>query len=126
MTKDSDRFSERQEHRSIKELFLGQLPLEAETSMFILVNVLDFFMTYWLIVSGNFREANPVAKYFLDHWGPVKGMLYFKLSLVTIVCIITQIIALKDVGKAAWVLKFGALVVSCVVIYSLMLYLRQI
>ena len=125
MTKGLDKSSKRREPRSFKDLFLGQLPLESETSMFILVNVLDFFMTYWLIAAGNFREANPVAKYFLDHWGPVKGMLYFKLSLVTIVCIITQIIALKDVGKAAWVLKFGTIVVSCVVVYSLTLYLRQ-
>ncbi|MBT5018641.1 MAG: hypothetical protein HON04_07835 [Planctomicrobium sp.] len=106
-----------------KRLLLGQLPLEAETSMFILVNVIDFFMTYWLLMTGSFRESNPIADYFLRHWGPVKGMLYFKLALVTFVCLITQLIALKDVEKARWVLRLGIVVVTLVVLYSLRLLL---
>ena len=109
----------------LKKLLLGQLPLEGQTTMFILVNVLDFFMTYLLLVSGMFRESNPVADYFLARWGPIKGMLYFKLGLVVFVCIITQLIALKDERKAAWVLNFGTILVSCVVVYSLSLYLRH-
>ncbi len=109
---------------ALKKLLLGQLPLEAETSMFILVNMLDFFMTYWLLHADLVQESNPVAKYFLDRWGPIKGMLYFKLGLVVVVCLITQIVALKDLAKAKWVLNFGTIVVSGVVIYSLVLYLR--
>ncbi len=91
--------------------------------MFILVNVIDFFMTYWLLMTGSFRESNPIADYFLRHWGPVKGMLYFKLALVTFVCLITQLIALKDVEKARWVLRLGIVVVTLVVLYSLRLLL---
>lgn len=104
--------------KGVKALLTGQLPLEAETSMFILVNVLDFFMTYWLLMTGSFRESNPVAEYFLNHWGPVKGMLFFKLALVTFVCLVTQLIALKDVEKARWVLRLGIVVVVFVVLYS--------
>lgn len=114
----SDQFS------LLKNLLLGRLPLEAETSMFILVNVLDFFMTYLLLVSG-FRESNPFADYFLRHWGPIRGMLYFKLAVVTFVCLLSQIIALKDIEKARWVLNIGTVIVSAVVIYSLTLYLRH-
>lgn len=119
----SKRPSTNEQDSGVKRLLLGQLPLEAETSMFILVNVIDFFMTYWLLMTGSFRESNPVADYFLRHWGPVKGMLYFKLALVTFVCVITQLIALKDVEKARWVLRLGIVVVTFVVLYSLRLFL---
>lgn len=111
---------------TLKGLLLGKLPLEGETSAFILVNVLDFLMTYLLLISGMFRESNPVADYFLRHWGPVKGMLYFKLSLVTFVCVLAQVIALKDLAKARLVLHIGIVVVSAVVVYSLTLYLRHV
>lgn len=103
----------------------GQLPLETETAQFILVNLVDFFMTYLLLASGRFREANPVAEYFLNHWGPIKGMLYFKLALITFVCILTQIIALKSVEKAAFVLRLGTAGVAIVVVYSLILFIRS-
>jgi len=101
----------------------GQLPLEKETCLFILVNVLDFFMTYILLTTGAFRESNAVAAYFWNHWGP-RGMLYFKLGLVLFVCLISQLIALKSHAKARFVLNLGTIVVSCVVVYSLMIYLR--
>ena len=112
--------------RTWHDLITGQLPLERETSAFILVNVIDFFMTYLMIsVDPNVVEGNPVAAYFLYRWGPFKGMLIFKLSLVTFVCIITQIVALKNVRLARWVLNFGSVVVTGVILYSLMLYLRN-
>lgn len=107
------------------KIFLSQLPLEKETSQFILVNVLDFFMTYWLLMSGEFRESNPVAAYFLHSWGPVKGMLLYKLSLVTVVCLIAQIVALKRLETARRLLRFGTLVAACVVIYGVTLFVRQ-
>lgn len=124
---EDDNIKETPEPRatSLKGFIFGQLPLEAETTMFVLVNMIDFFMTYWLIASGMFGEANPIAGYFLDRWGPVKGMLYFKLGMVVIVCVITQVIALKDVKKARWVLNFGTVAVVFVVLYSLRLFLTQ-
>ncbi len=105
-------------------LFLKKLPLETETTQFILVNLIDFFMTYILLRSGQFREANPIAAYFLYSYGPIKGMLYFKLSLVLFVCMISQIVATQSLVKAQWLLRFGTLVVTGVVIYSLIIYLK--
>ena len=54
--------------------FRQRLPLEHETALFILVNVLDFATTYYMLMhrdSGDvsFFESNPVARYFLNHWG---------------------------------------------------------
>ncbi|MCA9052424.1 MAG: hypothetical protein KDA75_01240 [Planctomycetaceae bacterium] len=111
-------------------MVLGQLPLEAETSYFILVNLLDFFVTYWLLMSGGpgnmrFVESNPVARYFIYSWGPIKGMLGFKLSLVTFVCVVAQLIALKREDLGQKVLIFGTLATAGVVAYSVLLYLRH-
>jgi hypothetical protein len=114
----------------LKRLFAGRLPLETETAVFILVNLLDFLMTYWLLMAGQvgrnrFVEGNPVARYFIESWGPVKGMLGFKLAIVVLVCVISQLIAIKrpDLGRA--VLIFGSVATGAVVVYGLSLYLRH-
>lgn len=109
---------------------LGQLPLETETTYFILVNLLDFFVTYWLLMAGGlgnmrFVESNPVARYFIESWGPVKGMLGFKLAIVTFVCLVSQLIAIKREDLGQKVLQFGTLATGFVVIYSVALYLRH-
>lgn len=112
------------------KLLLGQLPLETETTLFILINLLDFFLTYWLLMAGGrgnmrFVEANPVARYFIESWGPVKGMLGFKLVIVTVVCVIAQLIALKREDLGRKVLVFGIVATGAVVAYSLVLLLRH-
>ncbi|QDU40948.1 hypothetical protein Mal4_53110 [Maioricimonas rarisocia] len=112
-------------------LFRRQLPLEHETAMFVLVNVLDFLATWWMLThgrSGNrvFVESNPIASYFLYGWGPFKGMLMFKLALVLFVCGIAQVIAVWKPQTASRLLNFGTLAVGAVVIYSATLYVRNI
>lgn len=107
----------------LKRLLIGQLPLERETTIFILVSMLDVFMTYILLRTGHFRESNPIADFFIRHWGS-KGMIYFKLSMTAFVCVLAQIIALKKQQSAEFVLKAGTLIVAVVVIYSLTLLIR--
>lgn len=119
--------SERRDSRSTsvwRFLFRDRLPLERETCWFILANVLDFFATYLLIRKHRFEEANPVAGWFLEGWGPVKGLLAYKLSMVAFVCVIAQIIARKRLAAARRLLWFGTAVVGAVVLYSLFLLLR--
>lgn len=108
-----------------KGLFRGKLPLETETSWWILVSTLDFVMTYLLLVHPeiHFVESNPVALRFYYAWG-FKGLLGFKLFMALFVALICQIIARKKVELARRVLQFGTLVVGCVVIYSVCLYAR--
>ena len=122
-------------HRSLlgRLFFLGfrqKLPLETETTIFILVNVLDFAMTWWMLLHrelgmGDFYESNPVARYFLDRWG-VKGLLMFKMAVVAFVCVIAQIVATKREASGRFLLVVGTLVVSAVVIYSLKLFLNHV
>lgn len=70
----------------------GQLPLEHETCLFLLVNLADFVATAWLTHSGGFREANRLAVWVLRHWG-WQGLLVYKFGLVTVVCLLAQVIA---------------------------------
>lgn len=113
----------------LKHLLFGKLPLEHETAMFVLVNVLDFLMTYWMLMNSGeglkFVESNPVAAFFLHRWGPIKGMLFFKLSIVVFVCLIAQVIAQRRMETARMLLRVGTLAVACIVMYSAMLYLRH-
>lgn len=104
--------------------------MEHETSLFVLVNVLDFLLTFWLMFYGTLGgqrivESNPLAEYFLYRWGPVKGMLMFKLGMVVFVILITQIIAMRKIRTARRVLQFSTLLVSLVLIYSVHLFLRH-
>lgn len=113
----------------LRRLLLGKLPLEHETAMFVLVNVLDFLMTYWMLMNApdgaRFVESNPIAAFFWHHWGPVRGMLFFKLAIVIFVCVISQIIAIRRLETARWLLRVGTLLVAGIVIYSATLYLRH-
>lgn len=117
-------------HSPFRRLLLGKLPLETETAFFLLVNLIDFFVTYYLLMVGGrgnlrFVESNPAAQYFLDSWGPVKGMLGFKLTVVTFVCLLAQIIALKRLELGRGVLLIGILATGAVVAYSVSLWLRH-
>lgn len=97
-----------------------KLPLQDETTLFILVNVLDIFMTYSLLRFGAI-EANPIANYFLHRFG-FNGMIFFKLAITAGVCVIAQIIATQSIAKAQTLLRLGTLLVGAVVVYSIYLF----
>tara|TARA_Y100001001_G_scaffold51904_1_gene48102 strand:- start:40 stop:378 length:339 start_codon:yes stop_codon:yes gene_type:complete len=95
-----------------------------ETTLFIVVSVFDIVMTHRLIRTGRFHESNPVAKFFYDHWD-MNGMVYFKMTMVAVVVVLTQLIARRRPQRAQMVLRLAICVVSVVVIYSLLLLLRS-
>ncbi|HBE67183.1 MAG TPA: hypothetical protein DDW52_03445 [Planctomycetaceae bacterium] len=103
--------------------FSENLPLQNETTYFILVNVMDIFMTYLLLNLGAV-EANPVAAFFIDSWG-FSGMIAFKLVLVAAVCVISQVVATRRLSYARGILWTGIVVVGIVVVYSLRLLVGQ-
>jgi len=104
-------------------MFRKRLPLESETTWFVLVNVLDVVLTALLIRQRGFVEGNPIARFFLNHWG-VSGMNYFKFAIVMFVAVIAQVIAHYQINTARMLLNAGTLIVGCVVIYSLTLIAR--
>ena len=105
-------------------IFRKRLPLERETCWFILVSVLDIYLTHFILQYQGFTEGNPIALFFLYTWGS-KGLVYFKCAMVTFIVLITQIIAIKKPATARWTLNLGTLVVTGALIYSLSLLLKN-
>lgn len=101
----------------------SNLPLQNETTYFILANVLDIFMTFLLLNLGAV-EANPIAAFIIDRWG-FSGMIVFKLVLVAAVCVISQVVATRRLSYARGILWTGIVVVGIVVVYSLRLLVGQ-
>ena len=98
---------------------------QQESLRYVLVSSLDFFMTYIMLRSHpDFIESNVIARFFLNHWG-VKGLIYFKLGMVALVCVISQIVAQQRPRVAKWLLNWATVVVAGVVIYSLILFMRH-
>lgn len=93
-----------------------QLPLQSETSWFILVNVLDIVLTNVLLQRGAI-EANPIANFVFIQFG-FAGMIALKLASVAFVCVAAQLIALKSPSKARGLLWFGSILVGAVLVYS--------
>ena len=109
-------------YSSAKHLLTGKLPLQDQTTFFILVNALDIFLTYLHLRTGSY-EANPIAAFFFRKWSML-GMVAFKMSIVAAVCVIAQIVALNSLQKASRLLNFGTAFVLCVVLYSIWLLAR--
>jgi len=107
--------------------FLITIPikLQRETMVFILVNTLDIYMTWRLLLRASqggarYYESNPVAQFIIHHWG-TNGMIYFKFGMVAFIVLLTQIIATKKIPLARFVVNLGTAVVVFVVFYSLWL-----
>lgn len=100
-----------------------KIPLETETAWFVLASALDFAMTYIMLLHPEiqFVESNPIALFFINHWG-IKGLLCFKLGIVAIVALICQVIARENYQLARKVLFAGTAIVSTVVVYSIFLH----
>ena len=92
----------------------GPLPLEHETCLFLLVNLADFVMTAWLTHAGGFREANRLAVWVLQNWG-WRGLLAYKFGLVTVICLLAQVIA-RHRPETARRLLSGATILFAVVL----------
>ncbi len=112
-------------------IFRHPLPLQRESSLFLIASVLDVLMTCMLLedltgATGRtiFYESNPVARYFFQGWG-LAGIVYFKFAMVGFIEVIAHVIALKKVPVGRRLLDFGTLIVSVVVIYSMYLLLSH-
>ena len=99
-------------------------PLQDETTTFILVNVLDLFVTHILLSIGG-SEANPIARFFLDRWGFI-GMIAFTMAIIAFFCVVTLLIAQYNHQKAKRLMRFGTIVVVCVVFYGVTLIFSQL
>ena len=115
----------------LRKIVGGELPLETETCRFILISLLDLFMTFLLLYFSNrgmmrnvVVESNPVARYFISGWGTM-GLVWFKIGMVTLIVLATQAISSRRPGVAQLVLNGATLFVGSVVVYSAYLLLQN-
>ncbi len=105
-------------------LFEAKLPLENETCWFILMGVFDLVLTFLLLRTGTFREANLLARFFIFAGG-LKGLIYFKFATVAVVVVIIQIIARHRLETARALLRLGIALQFFVTVYSASLLLQS-
>lgn len=115
----------------LRKIVGGELPLETETCRFVLISLLDLFMTFLLLYFSNrgmmrnvVVESNPVARYFISGWGTL-GLVWFKIAMVTLIVLATQVIATKRQVVAQFVLNGAMLFVGIVVVYSAFLLVQN-
>ena len=115
----------------LRKLIGGELPLETETCRFVLISLLDLFMTFLLLYYSNrgmmrnvVVESNPVARYFISGWGTM-GLVWFKIGMVTLIVLATQVVATRRPVVAQLVLNGATLFVGSVVVYSAYLLLQN-
>jgi Domain of unknown function (DUF5658) len=114
-----------------RTIFSISLPLQRESALFLIVSVLDVMMTYMMLsdVPGPegremFYESNPVAHWIWAKW-ELSGIVAFKFTMVAVVEVIAQIIAVRKLQLGRRLLEFGTLVVALVVLYSMYLMLTH-
>ena len=115
----------------LRKIVGGELPLETETCRFVLISLLDLFMTFLLLYFSNrgmmrnvVVESNPVARYFISGWGTM-GLVWFKIGMVTLIVLATQVVATRRPSVAQLVLNGATLFVGAVVAYSAYLLLQN-
>ncbi len=115
----------------LRKIIGGELPLETETCRFVLVSLLDLFMTFLLLYFSNrgmmrnvVVESNPVAQYFISGWGTL-GLVWFKIGMVTLIVLAAQGAATRRPAVAQVVLNGATLFVGGVVAYSTLLLVQN-
>ena len=115
----------------LRKIVGGELPLETETCRFVLISLLDLFMTFLLLYFSNrgmmrnvVVESNPVARYFISGWGTT-GLVWFKIAMVTLIVLAAQAIASRRSAVAQLVLNGATLFVGSVVAYSAFLLVQN-
>ena len=115
----------------LRKIVGGELPLETETCRFVLISLLDLFMTFLLLYFSNrgmmrnvVVESNPVARYFISGWGTM-GLVWFKIGMVTLIVLATQVVATRRPSVAQLLLNGATLFVGSVVVYSACLLLQN-
>ena len=115
----------------LRKIVGGELPLETETCRFVLISLFDLFMTFLLLYFSNrgmmrnvVVESNPVARYFISGWGTM-GLVWFKIGMVTLIVLATQVVATRRPSVAQLVLNGATLFVGSVVVYSAYLLLQN-
>ena len=107
------------------------LLFETEVSWFVLASALDVAVTFLVLHYSSsgmtympIVESNPVAQWFIGHWG-FRGMAGYKFGMTLIVVVIAEFVGRQKPMVARILLWGGTIVVGAVVIHSTRLLLAH-
>lgn len=99
--------------------------LESEIAWLILLSIMDIFLTWSLLSKGpQFVESNPLAAWVFRRYN-IAGMVAYKFLLIGAVVVIAELVERVKPGRGRFVLRVGIVAAAAVVIYSVMLNLRN-
>ena len=110
----------------VTSVFTSHFVLANETTVFILVNALDFFVTYVLLAWPGSAgvETNPIAR-MMFQWG-FRYLIAFKFGMATLAVVCCEIVARRNHRLGQAVLIILTAVVAVVVVYGLRLAGRHL
>lgn len=94
-----------------RDLVLGQ-----EYLAFLILNLLDLFLTGWMF-RNHALEANGLAAWILAHFG-ARDFALFKFLMVIFIILICERIAISDIPRARFVILLGCAVYFLVICYE--------
>ncbi|MFL5340889.1 MAG: DUF5658 family protein [Gemmataceae bacterium] len=87
------------------------------TLLFIVLSALDFTLTWLLLRRGSAAEANPVAAWWLTHFGWL-GLGAFKAATVVTFVVLVGVVARRRPALSRRMVAFACAAVAIVVVYS--------
>jgi len=107
-------------------LLTAHFVLANETTLFILVNAIDFFVTYVLLAwpDSPAYEANPIARR-MFHLG-LPHLIGFKFGAATVAVVCCELVARRRPKLGRSVIISLTLVVTLVAIYGLRLIVQHL
>ena len=105
-----------------QNILILKLKFHTEYALFIVLNMLDVFLTMLIIGRGGV-EVNPLARWFLMHTGKA-GFLIYKIVLMLFVIALCELVARKRKRVARLLIWFGILALLGVVAISAIRYVN--
>ena len=95
-------------------IWLRWLQIAVASVLYILANALDYYFTFYGMIYTNHREANPIARGYMNLFGMQHGLLIYKALMI--VMIISAVIAADIICRRrkirfrpAYILYFAAI-----------------
>ena len=103
-----------------RNVLLRKLRFPTEYGLFVVVNLLDLFITMLFIRYGG-GEANPAARWIMLSFGKT-GFVVYKIVLMLVVIGLCEVVARKRIVMARLLIWFGIVAITFVAVTSAMRY----
>ncbi len=93
------------------------LEIIAAGLIYILANAFDYYLTVYGVMNTTYREANPIARGYMDIFGLTEGLMIYKVLMVGLIILAVITVDLfyrkKNIRfRAEYILYVGALMTT--------------